>query len=357
VAASRPCIVQNALLTESSGAPVRLTLDELVESFADMPLQVNVTPDGHGDCVRRVRSAPSDKVQNMFVEPENRTMTAEQFRTHLRACCCSKLQHQTAVPEDDKLALHIFASTVDENGKENTRKQRAELQHDSSSSQHYSGVPYYSRQNDCLRAELGALWKSDFFPDSIEWAAEAFGVGPPDAVNLWIGNQHSTSSMHKDHYENMFYVLEGEKVFTVCPPADAPFLNECECLAGDFICSGGEWKVRQQWNASSNSDNHDGTTTDDGAVPATVRWIAANVLDPAHYDSKEFPLLRHAHPIEIRVKAGEMLYLPALWFHSVTQTTETLGVNYWYDMKFDSAAWCYFHFLQQLHVPVASPSD
>ena len=34
---------------------------------------------------------------------------------------------------------------------------------------------------------------------------------------------------------------------------------------------------------------------------------------------KRFPLLKMAHPIQVRVNAGEMLYLPSLWFHRVTQ--------------------------------------
>ena len=42
----------------------------------------------------------------------------------------------------------------------------------------------------------------------------------------------------------------------------------------------------------------------------------------------------------------EMLYLPSLWYHRVTQTRETVAVNYWYDMRFDSPHWCYFNFMQ-----------
>ena len=64
-----------------------------------------------------------------------------------------------------------------------------------------------------------------------------------------------------------------------------------------------------------------------------------------------FPLLEHAHVMDVRVQAGGLLYLSALWYHCVTQSCETLGVNYWYDMRFESPAWCYFHFLQQLRPP------
>jgi len=65
-------------------------------------------------------------------------------------------------------------------------------------------------------------------------------------------------------------------------------------------------------------------------------------------DDDDFPLLSQAHPIKVHVEEGEMLYIPSLWYHRVTQTCETVGVNYWYDMKFDGPNWCYFNFLQNL---------
>jgi jumonji domain-containing protein 7 len=42
----------------------------------------------------------------------------------------------------------------------------------------------------------------------------------PEAVNLWIGNQRSVTSFHKDHYENLYAVVTGEKHFTLLPPTD-----------------------------------------------------------------------------------------------------------------------------------------
>jgi Cupin-like domain len=55
-------------------------------------------------------------------------------------------------------------------------------------------VPYYSHQNDCLRCELPQLMAD--VPPSIPLAAEAFG-NQPDAVNVWIGDDRSVSSVHK----------------------------------------------------------------------------------------------------------------------------------------------------------------
>ena len=76
--------------------------------------------------------------------------------------------------------------------------------------------------------------------------------------------------------------------------------------------------------------------------------------DNNNYESKKdkmenkYPLLKHVHPIRVKVKEGDMLYLPSLWFHRVTQTRETVGINYWYDMKFEGPHWSMFQFLQQM---------
>lgn len=53
-------------------------------------------------------------------------------------------------------------------------------------------------QNDSLRHEFPGLME-DVEP-FLEVAREAFG-NEPDAVNLWIGDERSKSSVHKDHYE------------------------------------------------------------------------------------------------------------------------------------------------------------
>lgn len=51
------------------------------------------------------------------------------------------------------------------------------------------------------------------------WASEALGC-LPEAVNLWIGNHHSVTSFHKDHYENLYAVVSGQKHFLLLPPTD-----------------------------------------------------------------------------------------------------------------------------------------
>ncbi len=50
----------------------------------------------------------------------------------------------------------------------------------------------------------------------------------------------------------------------------------------------------------------------------------------------------------LQVHAGEMLYLPSLWFHHVQQTHGCIAVNYWYDMEYD-IRYNYYKFIETLN--------
>lgn len=70
-------------------------------------------------------------------------------------------------------------------------------------------------------------------PAAVALGEAAFG-NAPEAVNLWIGDSRSVSSCHKDHYENLYVVVRGEKVFTLLPPSAAPFLHERPCTPAHY---------------------------------------------------------------------------------------------------------------------------
>lgn len=327
VAVSRPCIIRNAL-------SFRWTVRDMVQRCSQMELVVDVSPDGHADVLRNVQ-VDENNTRQMFVQPQQRSMTVKSFSERLYGQSSSQQTNK-----DDSSSSHqdpfarVFITTP---------KQPANEKDDSNVELSDDSIVYYSRQNDCLRQELTPFWEStnNELPRTFPWAEEAFGTGPPQAVNLWMGNERSVSSLHKDHYENLFYVASGQKIFTLCPPADAPFLYEQEYDSGQFCWD----KHQQEWKVQLDGNPDDS----ESKRPSRVRWIAADVTlkHDAEY-LETFPLLQHTHPIEVKVNEGELLYLPALWFHRVTQTCETIGINYWYDMKFESPVWTFFHFLQQL---------
>lgn len=181
-------------------------------------------------------------------------------------------------------------------------------------------VPYLSRQNDSLRAELPALARD--VPAAVPLGVEAFG-NEPEAVNLWIGDGRATSSCHKDHYENLYVVVQGEKVFTLLPPAAVPFLHEQRCPPAHF-----------ERRAPAEGTRERLVTVLDQEPADDVPWVP---LDVARPDLRRYPDFARASAVQVRVRRGELLYLPAMWYHQVSQRGVTVAVNYWHDMQFGHA--------------------
>ena len=85
----------------------------------------------------------------------------------------------------------------------------------------------------------------------------------------------------------------------------------------------------------------------DATVPP-VPWLTT---DPKLLDlnsTDEF--IQNCKPVVVILHPGQVLYLPALWFHAVFQTPNEHGlciaVNYWYDMDFTSPIYPLINFLR-----------
>ncbi|MEQ2312719.1 JmjC domain-containing protein 7, partial [Ameca splendens] len=158
----------------------------------------------------------------------------------------------------------------------------------------------------------------------------------PDAVNFWLGEANAITSMHKDPYENLYCVISGEKHFILLPPTDRPFIPYGLYQSAVYQeQDSGEFKV------VDNSDSH------------KVPWIPLDPLDP---DLQRFPQYQLSRPLWCTVKAGEMLYLPSLWFHHVQQSHGCIAVNFWYDMEYD-VKYNYFKLLESLSEVTTGPYD
>ncbi|KAI3506163.1 hypothetical protein L1887_28519 [Cichorium endivia] len=58
-----------------------------------------------------------------------------------------------------------------------------------------------------------------------------------EAVNLWIGNDLSETSFHKDHYENLNVVVSGEKHFLLLPLTDVHRMYIREYPVAQYVYS------------------------------------------------------------------------------------------------------------------------
>ena len=130
-----------------------------------------------------------------------------------------------------------------------------------------------------------------------------------------MGDSRAVSAVHKDHYENLYTVIRGEKHFVLFPPADILWLQEIEAEAATY---------------SYNDADDAWSIVLDDAPP--VSWIDLDPTEPLSLSDK----LQRASPISCIVRPGETLYLPALWYHQVAQVGTTIAVNFWHDMAYDS---------------------
>ncbi|KAF8517797.1 Clavaminate synthase-like protein [Gautieria morchelliformis] len=162
-------------------------------------------------------------------------------------------------------------------------------------------------------------------PADISWASEALGRSP-EAVNIWIGNSKSVTSIHSDPYENIYTVVRGTKHFTLFPPTEAFCLRE-------------QTYKHARYTRRSPSSPLTLTPSSSGEV----RW--SSITDPTLPES-----ISDALPFQVDVHAGETLYLPPGWWHHVRQTADETGLciafNWWYDMEMQGMHWVWLQYLR-----------
>ncbi|KAH5599369.1 tRNA wybutosine-synthesis-related protein 4 [Parastagonospora nodorum] len=189
---------------------------------------------------------------------------------------------------------------------------------------HDSATRYIQSQNDNLRSEYTALFGE--LPPSIPFASAALEQDP-DAVNLWVGNSHSTSVLHKDHYENVFVQVAGKKEFVILPPISAPCVAERSVLSATYAPLDPELRTEDL--------RKDGLRI---SIDEPEEYVPLPTWDPDRPGENTTPYSEFARPMRVTVNAGDLLYLPALWYHKVKQIAGEEGmccsVNYWYDMDF-----------------------
>ena len=111
-------------------------------------------------------------------------------------------------------------------------------------------------------------------------------MGPP---RFWIGPARTVTPLHCDYDDNIFAQLWGTKRIFLAPPHHDAFLYARE------------------------------------ANPL----LFGSPFDPEAPDFAAFPLARQAVLVEIVVEPGDMLYVPAGWYHQVRALSFSLSSNRW----------------------------
>ncbi len=127
--------------------------------------------------------------------------------------------------------------------------------------------------------------KDDFSPPPLI-AAETI-----KATNLWIGPAGKVTQLHHDTSDNFLCQVKGRKRLTLFDPSQSEYLYP---------------------NATENGRYH------------------VSRMDIDSPDLELFPRYRNAKPIECMLHAGEILYLPAFWWHQVYTIDIAISLNFWW---------------------------
>ncbi|EUC48816.1 hypothetical protein COCMIDRAFT_2272 [Bipolaris oryzae ATCC 44560] len=200
----------------------------------------------------------------------------------------------------------------------------------------YVGPTHYAQtQNDNLRNEYATLFAD--VPSSIPFARIALEQDP-DAINFWLGNSHSTTALHKDNYENIYVQILGKKHFVLLPPVEAACVNEKAVLAATY----------QPKSMGSGEEEETGELVI--AVDEPEEYVPFATWGPDVPLVNSTPYSQYSQPLRVTLEEGDMLYLPALWYHKVSQSCNEEGiccaVNYWYDLDFSGGFWSTANFVR-----------
>eukprot|EP01100_Stratorugosa_tubuloviscum_P010122 TRINITY_DN430_c0_g1_i1.p1 TRINITY_DN430_c0_g1~~TRINITY_DN430_c0_g1_i1.p1 ORF type:complete len:483 (+),score=204.91 TRINITY_DN430_c0_g1_i1:901-2349(+) len=116
---------------------------------------------------------------------------------------------------------------------------------------------------------------------------------------LWVGQKGVVTQGHFDEAHNLFAHLKGIKRFNLLCPDQFPCMYPYPYHhPGDRQCQ----------------------------------------VDFYQPDTIKFPKFIEAKSVTAELRPGDVLYLPPYWWHHVESCTETLGINFWFEMKPSSAA-------------------
>jgi jumonji domain-containing protein 7 len=135
------------------------------------------------------------------------------------------------------------------------------------------------------------------------------------------GNSKSTTALHKDPYENIYIQIRGQKHFTLLPPHASACVN-------DAVLPAATYNPLPKTSEANGIPQELVETLDEPSesVPFPT-W------DPDCPDKNPTRFSALCQPLRVTLGPGDMLYLPALWFHKVGQSCGEEGfccaVNYW----------------------------
>ncbi len=108
-------------------------------------------------------------------------------------------------------------------------------------------------------------------------------------VVVWLGTANTVSILHHDMSPNLFAQVYGEKRFILYSPDQVKSL-----------------------------------------YPQTGKQAHVSAVDPLRPDLTSYPHFAEATPMTVTVVPGQILFLPAFWWHHVTSLSVSISVSQWW---------------------------
>lgn len=110
-------------------------------------------------------------------------------------------------------------------------------------------------------------------------------------INLWFGTADNVTPLHYDRFNNFFAQVYGRKRMTLFDPMQTELLYP---------------------------------------YPIEAEMSHVSFVDIEEPDFESYPEFRKATPLECVLKPGELLFLPAFWWHQVRSLEVAISVNFWW---------------------------
>lgn len=139
-------------------------------------------------------------------------------------------------------------------------------------------------------------------------------------LNLWLSDGNTLGKLHFDPFDNLLCQISGTKHVTLFEPHDNTRLYEShipEALLG-FDQQTQQFRRKMLMDSTS---------------------MVMSPVDITKPDKERFPLFMNISPIHCTIHPGDVLYMPAFWWHEVRSTPDlqearNMAVNYWYEPFF-----------------------
>ena len=141
---------------------------------------------------------------------------------------------------------------------------------------------------------------------------------------LWMSGGQTVGSTHYDPHENLMAVISGSKTFHLAHP------DQGKLVGGFTPMIEAHLELSSDLTAVERSNERLASTATD-----LHHYAAASLSRPAE-EQRHLPAFENATVFSCTAVAGEVLYVPAYWWHEVesqadAETGLSIGINWFYE--------------------------